>query len=49
SDTSLDPDDTEVAGLLWAPYGRLHRNPQWYRQLRLCPWFEIAVRRDTQD
>ncbi|MFT4922836.1 MAG: isopentenyl-diphosphate delta-isomerase [Haloarculaceae archaeon] len=48
SDTSLDPDDSEVAGLLWAPYERLHRNPRWYRQLRLCPWFEIAMRREVQ-
>jgi len=45
-DTSLDPDPSEVAGLLWAPYERLHDNPRWYRQLRLCPWFEIAMRRD---
>ena len=45
-DTSLDPDESEVAGLMWVPYERLHDNPRWYRQLRLCPWFEIAMRRD---
>ncbi len=45
---SLDPDEEEVAGLLWAPYRRLHANPKWYRQLRLCPWFEIAMRRDFE-
>lgn len=46
SDTALDPDEREVAGLLWVPYGHLHENPRWYRQLRFCPWFEIAMRRD---
>lgn len=45
-DTSLDPDEEEVAGLMWVPYERLHEHPEWYRQLRLCPWFEIAMRRD---
>lgn len=44
---ALDPDESEVAGLLWVPYERLHEHPRWYRQLRLCPWFEIAVRRDV--
>ena len=48
SDTTLDPNEEEVAGLMWVPYERLHRNPQWYRQLRLCPWFEIAMRRDVE-
>ncbi len=48
SDPSIDPNEEEVAGLLWAPYERLHANPEWYRQLRLCPWFEIAMRRDTR-
>ena len=48
-DTTIDPDPEEVAGVLWAPYKRLYENPKWYRQLDLCPWFEIAVRRDTQD
>ncbi|MFC6903906.1 NUDIX hydrolase [Halalkalicoccus tibetensis] len=45
-DTTLDPDEAEVAGLMWVPYERLYENPKWYRQLRLCPWFEIAMRRD---
>jgi isopentenyl-diphosphate delta-isomerase len=45
-DTSLDPNEDEVAGVLWVPYQRLHEHPEWYRQLRLCPWFEIAMRRD---
>ncbi|WP_323190789.1 NUDIX domain-containing protein [Halostella sp. PRR32] len=48
SDTTLDPNEEEVAGLMWVPYERLHRNPQWYRQLRLCPWFQIAMRRDVE-
>ncbi len=47
-DTSLDPDEEEVAGLMWVPYERLHQHPEWYRQLRLCPWFEIAMRRDVR-
>ncbi len=47
-DTALDPDESEVAGLLWVPYERLHEHPEWYRQLRFCPWFEIAVRRDFE-
>ena len=45
-DLSLDPNEEEVAGLMWVPYERLHEHPEWYRQLRLCPWFEIAMRRD---
>ena len=48
-DTSLDPDEEEIAGLLWADYEHLHEHPSWYRQLRLCPWFEIAMRRDFQE
>ena len=48
SDISLDPDEQEVAGILWAPYERLADHPAWYRQLRLCPWFEIAMRRDIR-
>jgi isopentenyl-diphosphate delta-isomerase len=48
-DTSLDPDPEEVAGLMWVPYQRLYDHPNWYRQLRLCPWFEIAVRRDFEE
>ena len=45
-DRALDPDPEEVAGLMWVPYERLHEHPRWYRQLRLCPWFEVAMRRD---
>ena len=45
-DRTLAPDEREVAGLAWVPYERLREHPQWYRQLRLCPWFEIAMRRD---
>ena len=48
TDTDLDPNPEEVAGLMWVPYERLHEHPQWYRQLRLCPWFEIAMRRDFE-
>ncbi|RQG91063.1 NUDIX hydrolase [Natrarchaeobius chitinivorans] len=48
SDRTVEPNEDEVAGLLWAPYERLHANPAWYRQLRLCPWFEIAMRRDAR-
>jgi len=49
SDRSLDPDPEEVGGLMWVPYDRLHEHPRWYRQLRLCPWFEIAMRRDVEE
>ncbi len=48
-DTTLDPDEEEVAGLMWVPYERLYEHPKWYRQLRLCPWFEIAMRRDFSE
>ncbi|WP_135662548.1 NUDIX hydrolase [Halorhabdus rudnickae] len=48
TDRTLDPDPAEVAGLMWVPYERLYENPKWYRQLRLCPWFEIAMRRDFE-
>jgi isopentenyl-diphosphate delta-isomerase len=48
-DTALDPDEEEIAGLLWVGYEHLHEHPKWYRQLRLCPWFEIAMRRDFED
>jgi isopentenyl-diphosphate delta-isomerase len=47
-DTDLVPDPEEVAGLLWVPYERLYEHREWYRQLRLCPWFEIAMRRDFE-
>jgi isopentenyl-diphosphate delta-isomerase len=45
-DTTLDPDADEIGGLLWADYEHLYDNPRFYRQLRFCPWFEIAMRRD---
>jgi isopentenyl-diphosphate delta-isomerase len=45
-DPTLDPDEEEIAGMLWVDYDHLHDHPKWYRQLRLCPWFEIAMRRD---
>jgi isopentenyl-diphosphate delta-isomerase len=48
ADTALDPDPAEVGGILWVPYERLHRHPRGYRQLRRCPWFEIAMRRDVE-
>lgn len=48
TDRHVQPDTSEVAGLLWAPYERLYKHPDWYRQLRLCPWFEIAMRRDWE-
>jgi isopentenyl-diphosphate delta-isomerase len=48
-DRTIQPDESEVAGVMWVPYDRLHENPRWYRQLRLCPWFEIAMRRDFAD
>jgi len=46
TDRALDPDPAEVGGYMWVPYAHLHDNPRLYRQLRLCPWFEIAMRRD---
>jgi len=46
TDTAIDPDPDEVGGRLWVDYDDLQKNPSQYRQLRLCPWFEIAVRRD---
>ena len=46
TDLGLDPDPAEVGGLLWVDYEHLHEHPKWYRQLRFCPWFEIAMRRD---
>jgi len=46
NDRTIDPDPDEIAGTMWVPYERLHSNPRRYRQLRLCPWFEIAMRRD---
>jgi isopentenyl-diphosphate delta-isomerase len=48
ADTTLDPDPAEVGGYLWVDYEHLHANPHHYRQLRRCPWFEIAMRRDFE-
>ncbi|MGM0590188.1 MAG: NUDIX hydrolase [Halobacteriota archaeon] len=47
-EVSLDPDEDEIAGMLWVDYEHLYEHPRWYRQLRLCPWFEIAMRRDFE-
>lgn len=44
--TAVTPDEEEIAGLLWVDYDHLYAHPRYYRQLRLCPWFEIAMRRD---
>ena len=49
ADTTLDPDPAEVGGRIWVPYQHLYEHQKQYRQLRLCPWFEIAMRRDFQD
>lgn len=43
---AIDPDPDEIGGLLWVDYEDLHEHPRYYRQLDLCPWFEIAMRRD---
>ncbi len=43
---TLNPDESEIAGLLWADYDHLGDHPSWYRQLDFCPWFELAMRRD---
>jgi isopentenyl-diphosphate delta-isomerase len=48
TETTLQPDPAEVGGVMWVPYERLYEHPRWYRQLRLCPWFEIAMRRDFE-
>ena len=47
-EVALDPDEAEIGGMLWVDYDHLHDHPRWYRQLRLCPWFEIAMRRDFE-
>jgi len=47
TDHDFEPDPEEVGGLLWVDYEDLEENPRYYRQLRLCPWFEIAMRRDN--
>jgi isopentenyl-diphosphate delta-isomerase len=46
TDPEFERDPDEVGGLLWVDYGDLYANSRYYRQLRLCPWFEIAMRRD---
>ena len=46
TDTDLDTDPNEVGGTLWVDYEDLWENPRNYRQLRTCPWFDIAMRRD---
>ncbi|AOW79493.1 isopentenyl-diphosphate delta-isomerase [Halodesulfurarchaeum formicicum] len=46
TDPTLDPDPEEVGGTLWVDYEDLWENPRNYRQLRTCPWFDIAMRRD---
>jgi len=46
TDLDFEPDEEEVGGLLWVDYEDLYENGRYYRQLRLCPWFEIAMRRD---
>ena len=48
TDVDLEPDPGEIGGLLWVDYQHLHDHPRYYRQLRLCPWFEIAMRRDFE-
>jgi isopentenyl-diphosphate delta-isomerase len=48
-DRTLDPDPEEVGGWMWVPYEHLHANQRLYRQLRLCPWFEMAMRRDLSE
>jgi len=46
TDLDFEPDPEEVGGVLWVDYEDLRENGRYYRQLRLCPWFEIAMRRD---
>ncbi|MFB6104773.1 MAG: isopentenyl-diphosphate Delta-isomerase [Halobacteriaceae archaeon] len=48
TDPSFDRDPAEVGGLLWVDYEDLYTNPRYYRQLRFCPWFTIAMRRDLE-
>ncbi|MFW6385454.1 MAG: isopentenyl-diphosphate Delta-isomerase [Halodesulfurarchaeum sp.] len=49
TDLDFDPDPAEIGGLLWVDYEDLFENGRFYRQLRLCPWFEIAIRRDLAE
>ena len=46
TDPELDTDPAEVGGAIWVDYEDLWENPRNYRQLRTCPWFDIAMRRD---
>lgn len=46
---AINPDPDEIGGLLLVDYEDLYENPRYYRQLRLCPWFEIAMQRDFDD
>ena len=46
TDIKVDPDPEEITGILWVGYEDLQFNPQYYRQLDLCPWLEIAMYRD---
>lgn len=48
-DHSVTPNEDEIGGYLWVDYEHLHAHPRYYRQLRLCPWFEIAMRRDFKE
>jgi isopentenyl-diphosphate delta-isomerase len=48
-DRTLDPDPAEVGGWMWLPYEHLWNNQRLYRQLDLCPWFEMAMRRDFKN
>lgn len=48
TDLDFDPDPREIGGQLWVDYEHLHDHPRYYRQLRLCPWFEVAMRRDFE-
>jgi isopentenyl-diphosphate delta-isomerase len=48
-DRTLAPDLKEVGGWMWVPYEHLWNNQRLYRQLRLCPWFEMAMRRDLRE
>ncbi|MFB6112036.1 MAG: isopentenyl-diphosphate Delta-isomerase [Halobacteriaceae archaeon] len=48
TDPTFDRDSDEVGGLLWVDYRDLYEHPRYYRQLRFCPWFEIAMRRDLE-
>ncbi|MFB6254636.1 MAG: isopentenyl-diphosphate Delta-isomerase [Halobacteriaceae archaeon] len=48
-DVSIHRDPNEVDGLLWVPYDDLFENLRYYQQLKFCPWFEIAIRRDNTE